>query len=112
MPPETTAATPAMPAMRAPKTVTLKRSKVVVVFDQDYGTADAVAAQKAAKKDPSLFVLYLAQRIATFNGAKWTMGDIREKIRGADYLQLSGEILGGGDDEAEENEDEGKPLAH
>lgn len=89
----------AAPAMRAPKTVTLKRSKMIVVYDEDYSTADAIAAQKAAGKDTALFSLYLAQRIATFDGARLSMGDIREKIRGRDYLQLTSAILGDGDDE-------------
>ena len=85
--------------MRAPRTVVLKRSKMTVVFDEDYSTADVIAAQKAAGKETSLFSLYLAQRIAAFDGATLTMGDIREKIRGRDYLQLTAAILGDGDEE-------------
>ncbi len=98
-------------AMRSPKTVTLKRSKVTVVFDQDFGVAETIAAQKAAGKNSSLFVLYLAQQVATFDGKKLTMGEIRDKIFGKDYLQLSGELLGD-DDDAEEaaGDDEGKSL--
>lgn len=92
------------------KTFSLKRSKVVVAFDPDFGVGETIAAQKAAKKDSALFVLYLAQQIATFDGKKLTLGEIREKIKGADYLQLSGEILGGDDDEADENDAEGKAL--
>lgn len=87
------------PKMRTPKTVVLKRSKMTVVFDEDYSTADVIGAQKAAGKETSLFSLYLAQRIATFDGATLTMGDIREKIRGRDYLQLTAAILGDGDEE-------------
>lgn len=95
-----TAATAASaPKMRAPRSIVLKRSKIAVVFDEDYSTADVIAAQKAAGKETSLFSLYLAQRIATFNGAALTMGDIREKIRGRDYLQLTAAILGDGDEE-------------
>jgi hypothetical protein len=48
-----------------------------------------------------LFVLYLAQATATFNGERWTMGQIREKIRGKDYLSLAGEMLG--DDKADKD---------
>ena len=98
-------------AMRSPKTVILKRSKIVVVFDQDFGVPDTLAAQKASGKNSSLFSLYLAQQIATFDGKKLTMGEIREKILGKDYLQLTGEILGD-DDDAEEaaGDDEGKSL--
>lgn len=98
-------------AMLSPKTVILKRSKITVVFDQDFGVAETIAAQKAAGKNTSLFVLYLAQQVATFDGQKLTMGAIREKIRGKDYLQLSGELLGD-DDDAEEaaGDDEGKSL--
>ena len=95
----TAAAAASAPKMRAPRTVVLKRSKMTVVFDEDYSTADVIAAQKAAGKETSLFSLYLAQRIATFNGATLTMGDIREKIRGRDYLQLTAAILGDGDEE-------------
>lgn len=98
-------------AMTSPKTVTLNRSKVVVVFDQDFGVAETIAAQKAAGKNSSLFVLYLAQQVATFDGKKLTMGEIRDKIRGKDYLQLSGELLGDDDDAEEAGEaDAGKPL--
>lgn len=93
------------------KSFTLKRSKIAVAFDPDFGVAETVAAQKASRKNSGMFVLYLAQQIATFDGKKLTVGEIREKIKGADYLQLSGEIFGE-DDDAEEAEGtgEGKPL--
>lgn len=91
------------------KSFTLKRSKIAVTFDPDFGVAETVAAQKASRKNSGLFVLYLAQQIATFDGKKLTVGEIREKIKGADYLQLSGEIFGEDDEEAEEN-GEGKLL--
>lgn len=97
--PVLTAAATVQAGMRTPKTVTLKRSKIVMVYDEDYATADVIAAQKAAGKETSLFSLYLAQRIAVFDGAKLTMGDLREKIRGRDYLQLTAAILGDGDEE-------------
>jgi hypothetical protein len=93
------------------KTFTLKRSQLVVAFDPDFGVAETIAAQKAARKNSALFVLYLAQQIATFDGKKLTVGELREKIKGKDFLQLSGEILGDDEDEeAEGNDEAGKPL--
>lgn len=85
--------------MKSPKTITLKRSKIEVIFDQDFSTSDVMAAQKAAGKDAGFFSLYLAQRIATFNGVRLTMGDIKERVLGKDYLQLTGAILGDGEDD-------------
>lgn len=99
---ETATAAPerkAAPTLREPRTLTLGKSGIVVVYDADFSTADVIAAQKASGKETALFSLYLAQRIATFDGAKLTMGDIREKIRGRDYLQLTAAILGAGEDE-------------
>ena len=90
---------PVAPRMRAPRTVVLGRSKITVVFDEDFATEDVIAAQKASGKETALFSLYLAQRIATFDGAKLTMGDIRDKVRGRDYLQLTAAMLGDGDEE-------------
>lgn len=84
--------------MTSAKTVTLKRSKIKVAFDQDFPSSDVIAAQKAAGKDSSTFPLYLAQRVCTFDGAKLTLGQINEKVRGKDYLQLVGELLSDGDD--------------
>lgn len=86
-------------AMGSPKTVILKRSRITVVFDEDFSTADVMAAQKASGKNAGLFSLYLAQRIATFDGEKLTMGDIRDKVKGKDYLQLTGAILGDSEDD-------------
>ncbi len=97
------------PAMKAPKTITLKRSRIVVFYDDDYSTADVIAAQKAAGKDSALFALYLAQRIATFDGKRLTIGEIRDLVRGRDFLQLTGALLGDGEDEAGETEDAGRP---
>ena len=89
--------------MRSPREITLRRSKIKVVYDEDFSTPAAIAAQKAAGKNSSMFTLYLAQRIATFDGKVLTMGDIQEKVRGKDFLQLTGEILGdGNDDEGDE----------
>jgi hypothetical protein len=82
------------PAMREAKTFLLPKSKVTVVYDADPSVSQIIAAQKAAAKETSLFVLYLAQATATFNGERWTMGNIRENIRGKDYLALAAEMLG------------------
>lgn len=87
------------------KKITLKRSKITVEWDEDYSTADVVSAQKAAGKDPGMFSLYLAQRIATFDGKKLKMGDITALIKGKDYLQLTGAILGDGDEADEAGND-------
>ena len=81
------------------KKITLKRSKIVVEWDEDYPTAAVIAAQKAAGKDPGMFSLYLAQRIATFDGKPLKMGDIQATIKGKDYLQLTGAILGDGEED-------------
>ena len=90
------------PAMREEKSFVLPKSKVAVVYDADPSVSQIIAAQKAAAKETSLFVLYLAQATATFNGERWTMGEIREKIRGKDYLALAAEMLGDDkDDEAD-----------
>jgi len=102
--PKTTKTKPnAESAMRSPKTIILKRSKITVIFDEDFAVADTIAAQKACGKNSSLFVLYLAQRIATFDGARLTMSEINERVGGKDYLQLAGEMLG--DDKDDEGND-------
>ncbi|QCI65628.1 hypothetical protein [Phreatobacter stygius] len=94
--------------MRAPKTVTLKRSKIVMIYDQDFPTEAVIAAQKAAAKNSGMFALYLAQQVATFDGKRLTMGEIRERVRGKDYLQLTGVLLGD-DEDGDEDGDVG-PL--
>jgi hypothetical protein len=88
--------------MKKPVTFRLKRSGVTVVYDRMYSAREAIAAQKAAGKDSSAFVVYLAQSIATFDGERLTAGEILERVPGADFLQLTGEILG--DDEPAEGE--------
>jgi hypothetical protein len=85
--------------MKDPKTITLKKSGIVVTYDADFSTADTISAQRAAGKESSNFVLYLLQRIGLFNGRKFTMAEIKEKIRGKDYLQLTAAVLGDDDDE-------------
>ena len=89
--------------MRSPKKITLKRSKIVVTFDEDFSSADLIGAQKAAGKESSRFPLYLAQRIAIFDGAKWTVGAIQEKVRGRDYIQLTSAMLSD-EDEADDGD--------
>jgi hypothetical protein len=84
--------------MKSPRELTLNRSKLRVVFDQDYTAVDTIAAQKAAGKDTGAFPLYLAQRICLFDGKKMTIGDIRQ-LPGRDYLQLVGELLSDGESE-------------
>jgi hypothetical protein len=86
--------------MREPKSFRLPKSGIAVVYDADPSVAQVVAAQKAAAKDSALFVLYLAQATATFDGERLTMGALRERIRGKDYLALAAEMLS--DDKAEE----------
>jgi hypothetical protein len=85
--------------MREAKSFRLNKSGVDVLYDGDPSVAQVLAAQKASGKDSALFVLYLAQATATFNGERWTMGQIREKIRGKDYLALAAEMLGDDKDE-------------
>lgn len=90
----TTTATNTAPAMREARTLVLPKSKMTVVFDADFSTSDVINAQKASGKETGLFVLYLAQSVALFDGKKLTMGEIKEKVRGKDYLKLAGEMLG------------------
>jgi hypothetical protein len=92
----------ALTTMREARTFVLPKSKVTVIYDADPSVSQIIAAQKAAGKETSLFVLYLAQATATFNDERWTMGEIREKIRGKDYLVLAAEMLG--DDKGDEAE--------
>jgi hypothetical protein len=87
--------------MKSARTVVLKRSGITVVYDRLYSARDAMLAQKAAGKDTGAFVVYLAQSIATFDGKRLTAGEILDQVPGADYLQLTGEILG--DDEPGED---------
>lgn len=96
---KTKAKTSEMETMGSPKTVILKRSRITVMFDEDFSTAHVIAAQKASGKDAGLFSLYLAQRIATFDGEKLTMGNILDRVKGKDYLQLTGAILGDSEDD-------------
>jgi hypothetical protein len=81
------------------KTITLPRSKIVVSFDEDYSAADVIHAQKAAGKDLTKFPAYLMQRICTFDGAPLTYGDMMEKLRGRDYLDLVGQVLSNGEND-------------
>lgn len=76
------------------RSITLKKSGIRVDYDADPATADVIAASKAAGKDTALFPIYLAQRVATFDGQRWTAGEIRDRLRGKDYLQLAGALLG------------------
>lgn len=83
----------------ATKSLVLKRTGIAVAFNPDFSIADTIAAQKAAGKDAGAFALYLAQRVCTFNGEVWTVGQIRERLAGRDYLQLTGELLADEDSE-------------
>lgn len=80
------------------KSFTLKRSKIVVTYSEDYPSSAHFAAQKGASKDGALYAVYLAQSICTFNGEKWTAGQIREKLGGRDILQLQAEMLNDDED--------------
>jgi hypothetical protein len=91
--------------MKQARTFKLKRSGITVIYDRLYSARDAMAAQKAASKDASSFVVYLAQAIATFDGKRLTAGEILEQVPGADFLQLTGELLG--DEDPGEGVEEG-----
>ncbi|MDR6952680.1 hypothetical protein J2X65_002039 [Ancylobacter sp. 3268] len=84
--------------------ITLKRSKVVVSIPDDWNVADSTAAQKYAKGDGPKFQLALMQRVCRFNGETWTLADIQERIKGKDYLQLTGEFFGDEDEEEAGND--------
>lgn len=97
-------------AMRAPRSLTLSRSRIVMTYDEDFSVEDTIAAQRAAGKQSALFPLYLAQRVASFDGRHLTIGELRETIRGKDYLQMVAALLGDADGEpAEDGDDAGKP---
>lgn len=91
----------AAPAETAPalmtattKSITLKASKRVAVFDPNFTTAAALSAQKAAGKATSDMPLYLMQAVVRFDGEAWTAGRIKQELPGRDYLQLVGELFG------------------
>lgn len=97
-------------AMREPKTVILNKSRIAVVYDDDYSTDDVIAAQKAAGKESAKFALYLAQRVATFDGKRLTFGEIRDAVRGRDFLQLTGALLGdAGEPEPDDETGDARP---
>lgn len=77
-----------------PRTLVLPKSRVTVTYDADPSVAQVLAAQKGAGKESELFVLYLAQQAARFDGQKLTVGEIRQRLRGKDYLALAGALLG------------------
>jgi hypothetical protein len=85
------------------KTLTLKQSGLTVTYPPTYSVDDAIAAQAAAQKakDTAKFALYLVQRTCLFDGRQMTVGEIRQRVTGADYLKLVGELLG---DDAEADE--------
>lgn len=91
-------AKPTVTTMRDPQTIKLRRSGITVVYEADYRTGDMVAAQKAAK-DAGGFLPYLVQRIALFDGQRWTTQQILEKLPGKDFAQLTADIFKD-DDEA------------
>lgn len=82
----------AVPAMRDPQTLVLRRSGITVVYEADYRTGDMLIAQKAAK-DATNFLPYLVQRIALFDGRRWTTQEILEKLPGKDFTQLTAYIF-------------------
>lgn len=88
------AAAPPAPKMRDAKTIVLKKSRLTVVCDAGYVTADTLAAQRAAGKDARRFSLYLIQRVAFIDGRRWSAQEIEENLPGKDFLQLQGELLG------------------
>jgi len=78
--------------------ITLPRSKIVVSVPEDWHVSDTNASQRYGKGDVPRTNLALAQRVCLFNGAKWTIEDIEEKISGRDWLKLIGELYTDEDD--------------
>lgn len=84
--------------------VTLKRSGIVASIPEDWELADNQHAQRQAKGDGSAFQWYLMQRVCLFDGETWTLPAIKEKIKGKDALQLTGEFFGDEDGDDTGNE--------
>lgn len=93
--------TPKYPA----REFTLKHCGVVVTIPDDWHVSDTNAAQRYGSGDIGKINLMLAHRVCLFNGQKWSISDIMEKISGKDWLTLQGQLFGGDDDEedAEKN---------
>ena len=91
---------PATPAgtMRDPQTLVLRRSGISVTYDADYRTADAVAAQKAAR-EASGYLPYLIQRICLFDGARWSVPQILDTLPGRDFNQLVAAVFADDEDQ-------------
>lgn len=79
--------------------ITLKRSKIKVGVPEDWHVQDTIAAQRYGKGDSGKTNLALVQRTCLFDGAKWTITDIEEKVSGKDWIQLQGELFGDDEDE-------------
>lgn len=82
------------------KTIKFKRG-IEVQWPDPFSADDYLAAQRSAlkAKDAGLTPLYLLQKIATFNGGKLTVPEIKAKLSGSELMKLQGEILTGLDDE-------------
>jgi protein-disulfide isomerase-like protein with CxxC motif len=93
----------------AEKTITLKKSKLTATFDDAYTTDAVIAAQKASKRRQDLVPVYVIQNTVTFDGRRWTAGEIRQKLPGRDYFQLLQELfVDDADGEAASEDDEGE----
>lgn len=82
------------------KEVFLKRSSVTVTIPQDWTVEDTMKSQAYGKGDPIKTTMALIQNLCRFNGEKWTITDIRDKITGRDFTLIQGEMYS--DDEDEE----------
>lgn len=104
-PPATTAPTPAEPLKIngfATRAVILPRSKIKVHIPEDFHVSDTSAAQRYGKGDMVKTNLALFQRTCRFSdGEAWTIDQIRDAIKGRDWLFLCNEFYddGTGDDE-------------
>lgn len=83
----------------ATRDVALKRSGVTVSIPEDWHMSDTQAAQRYGAGDSAKTNMALIQRVCLFNGEKWKIADMQDRITGKDWMQLLGEIYGD-DDEA------------
>lgn len=87
----------------AVREITLTRCGVKVTLPEDWTVEDSMKAQRYGKGDPTKTTLALMQAVCRFDGEKWTITDMMEKISGKDFIELQGAFYSDADEDEEKN---------
>lgn len=85
-------------------TTTLPQTKVVASWPKFLKHGYLMRAQRLAKGDPEKSTALYLISVCKFDGERLTLEEFQEFIPSLDALHLMGEVMGGDDDEGDDND--------